>query len=138
MLLLEPLHCTADEIMQQGARNPTAVQRYLDCLSRGWLGQALIERYTYGESPDTPQGMLQTNGIIDEKFVEWLKPVKDEIKDDLREILEKGHDDMYEVERDLYKKTMENTDDPGKELLSELVEMIDKVLQVRQPADKSG
>ena len=47
--------------------------------------------------------MLQTNGIIDGKFVEWLKPVKDEIKDDLREILDKGHDDMMEVERDLYK-----------------------------------
>ncbi|THY94252.1 hypothetical protein D6C93_05398 [Aureobasidium pullulans] len=129
MLLLEPLHCIADEIMQQGARNPIAVQRYLDCLSRGWIGQALIERYTYGESPDIPQGMLQTNGIIDGKFVEWLKPVKDEIKDDLREILEKGHDDMMEVERDLYKKVMEDTDDPGKDLLSELVEMIDKGLQ---------
>ncbi|THW92566.1 hypothetical protein D6D15_03042 [Aureobasidium pullulans] len=129
MLLLEPLHCTADEIMQQGARNPTAVQRYLDCLSSGWLGQALIERYTYGESPDTPQGMLRIKSIIDGKFVDWLKPVKDEIKDDLREILEKGHDDMMEVERDLYKKAMEGTDDPGKELLSELVEMIDKGIQ---------
>ncbi|THY84911.1 hypothetical protein D6C95_08027 [Aureobasidium pullulans] len=129
MLLLEPLHCTADEIMQQGARNSTAVQRYLDCLSRGWLGQALIERYTYGESPDTPQGMLRIKSIIDGKFVDWLKPVKDEIKDDLREILEKGHDDMMEVERDLYKKVMKNTDDPGKDLLSELVEMIDKGLQ---------
>lgn len=137
MLLLEPLHCTADEIMQQGARNPAAVQRYLDCLSRGWLGQALIERYTYGESPDTPQGLLQTNGIIDGKFVEWLKPVKDEIKDDLREILEGGYEDMIAVERDIYKKAMEGTDDPGKELLSELVEMIDKGLQVRRPADKS-
>ncbi|THX38853.1 hypothetical protein D6D08_10705, partial [Aureobasidium pullulans] len=84
MLLLEPLHCTADEIMQQGARNPTAVQRYLDCLSSGWLGQALIERYTYGESPDTPQGMLRIKSIIDGKFVDWLKPVKDEIKGQLR------------------------------------------------------
>ncbi|OBW66080.1 MAG: Uncharacterized protein AUREO_038500 [Aureobasidium pullulans] len=129
MLLLEPLHCTADEIMQQGARNPTAVQRYLDCLSRGWIGQALIERYTYGESPDTPQGMLRIKSIIDGNLVDWLKPVKDEIKDDLREILEKGHDDMMEVERDLYKKAMEGTDDPGKELLSELVEMIDKGIQ---------
>ncbi|THZ67108.1 hypothetical protein D6C85_07904 [Aureobasidium pullulans] len=129
MLLLEPLHCTADEIMQQGARNPAAVERYLDCLSSGWLGQALIERYTYGESPDTPQGMLRIKSIIDGKFVDWLKPVKDEIKDDLRKILEKGHDDMMEVERDLYKKAMEGTDDPGKELLSELVEMIDKGLQ---------
>ncbi|THW71638.1 hypothetical protein D6D19_07212 [Aureobasidium pullulans] len=129
MLLLEPLHCTADEIMQQGARNPTAVQRYLDCLSRGWIGQALIERYTYGESPDTPQGMLQTNGIIDGKFVEWLKPVKDEIKDDLREILEGGYEDMIAVERDIYEKAMEDSNDPGKELLSELVEMIDKGLQ---------
>ncbi|THY15488.1 hypothetical protein D6D01_07893 [Aureobasidium pullulans] len=129
MLLLEPLHCTADEIMQQGARNPAAVQRYLDCLSRGWLGRALIERYTYGESPDTPQGMLQTNGIIDGKFVEWLKPVKDEIKDDLREILEGGYEDMIEVERDIYEKAMEDSDDPGKDLLSELVEMIDKGLQ---------
>lgn len=138
MLLLEPLHCTADEIMQQGARNPTAVQRYLDCLSRDWIGQALIERYTYGESPDTPQGMLQTNGIIDGKFVEWLKPVKDEIKDDLREILEGGYEDMIAVERDIYEKAMEDSDDPGKDLLSELVEMIDTGLQVRQPADKSG
>ncbi|THY70447.1 hypothetical protein D6C86_08479 [Aureobasidium pullulans] len=129
MLLLEPLHCTADEIMQQGARNPTAVQRYLDCLSDGWLGQALIERYTYGESPDTPQGMLQTNGIIDGKFVEWLKPVKDEIKDDSREILEGGYEDMIAVERDIYEKAMEDSNDPGKELLSELVEMIDKGLQ---------
>ncbi|THY09725.1 hypothetical protein D6D02_06703 [Aureobasidium pullulans] len=137
MLLLEPLHCTADEIMQQGARNPTVVQRYLDCLSRGWLGQALIERYTYGELPDTPQGMLQTNGIIDGKFVEWLKPVKDEIKDDLREILEGGYEDMIAVERDIHKKAMEGTDDPGKELLGELVEMIDKGLQVRRPANKS-
>ncbi|CAD0043236.1 unnamed protein product [Aureobasidium pullulans] len=111
MLLLEPLHCTADEIMQQGARNPAAVGRYLDCLSRGWLG------------------MMQTNGIIDGKFVEWLKPVKDEIKDDLREILEGGYEDMIQVERDIYRKTMEDTDDPGKDLLSELVEMIDKGLQ---------
>ncbi|TIA09596.1 hypothetical protein D6C81_08654 [Aureobasidium pullulans] len=73
--------------------------------------------------------MLQTNGIIDGKFVEWLKPVKDEIKDDLREILEGGYEDMIQVERDIYEKAMEDSDDPGKDLLSELVEMIDKGLQ---------
>ncbi|KAH0286553.1 hypothetical protein M436DRAFT_65509 [Aureobasidium namibiae CBS 147.97] len=129
MLLLEPLGCTAEEIMQQGARNFAAVQRYLDCLERGWLGQALIERYTYGELPETPVGMLQTNSIRDGIFVEWLKPIEDEIKDDLREVLRGGYDEMIGIERDIYAKAMENIDDPGRELLSQLVDMIDEGLQ---------
>ncbi|KEQ81704.1 hypothetical protein M438DRAFT_367596 [Aureobasidium pullulans EXF-150] len=106
------------------------IEEHIQKLADGYETiDALIERYTYGESPDTPQGMLQTNGIIDGKFVDWLKPVKDEIKDDLREILEGGYEDMIAVERDIYEKAMEDSNDPGKELLSELVEMIDKGLQ---------
>ncbi|KAG9599748.1 hypothetical protein KCU78_g3217, partial [Aureobasidium melanogenum] len=130
MLLLEPLHCTAEEIMQQGARNPTAVQNYLSCLARGWLGQALLERYTYTESPSTPAGMIQTNGIKDGRFMEWLKPISDEIKNDLRDLLKGGYTEDLVVERDIYFKAMElYVDDPGRELLGELVEMIDQGLQ---------
>jgi len=129
MLLLEPLGCTAEEIMQ-GARNFAAVHRYLDCLERGWLGQALIERYTYGQSPETPAGMLQTNSIRDGVFVEWLKPIEDEIKDDLRELLRGGYDEMIGIERDIYAKAMGNIEDPGRELLGQLVNMIDEGLQV--------
>jgi len=130
MLLLEPLGCTAEEIMQQGAKNLAAVQRYLNCLERGWLGQALIERYTYGQSPETPAGMLQTNSIRDGVFVEWLKPIEDEIKDDLREVLCGGYDEMIGIERDIYAKAMGNIEDPGRELLGQLVDMIDEGLQV--------
>ncbi|KAI4781374.1 hypothetical protein E4T52_03723 [Aureobasidium sp. EXF-3400] len=129
MLLLEPLHCTAEEIMQQGARNPTAVQNYLSCLERGWLGQALIERYTYTQSLSTPAGMIQTNGIKDGRFAEWLKPISDEIKDDLLDLLKGGYTEDLVVERDIYAKAMElYVDDPGRELLGELVEMIDRGL----------
>lgn len=131
MLLLEPLGCTYEDILlQHGASNPTSVQRYLNCLERGWLGQALIERYTYGQSPETPAGMLQTNSIRDGIFVEWLKPIEDEIKDDLRELLHGGHDEMVVIERDIYAKAMENIEDPGRELLGQLVDMIDEGLQV--------
>jgi hypothetical protein len=131
-LLLEPLGCTAEEIMQQGARNPAAVQRYIDCLERGWLGQALFERYTYGESPETPAGMLKTNSIQDGRFVEWFKPIEDEIKDDLRELLRGGYDKMLVTEPDIYTKAMEDNDDPGRELLCQLVHMIDQGIQVAQ------
>lgn len=127
MLLLEPLGCTAEEIIQ-GARDFAAVQRYLDCLEQGWLGQALIERYTYGQSPETPAGMLQTNSIRDGILFEWLKPIEDEIKDDLHELLHGGHDEMIVIERDTYAKAMENTEDPGRELLGQLVDMIDEGL----------
>ncbi|KER00073.1 hypothetical protein AUEXF2481DRAFT_34259 [Aureobasidium subglaciale EXF-2481] len=82
MILLEPLNSTAEEIIQQGAKNPAAAHRYINCLSRGWIGQALVERYTYDQSPDTPEGMIHTNGEQDGIFKEWLKPIKDEIKDD--------------------------------------------------------
>jgi hypothetical protein len=133
MLLLEPLGCTAEEIMQQGARNPAAVQRYIDCLERGWLGQALVERYTYGEFSGTLPGMLQTNSIQDGRLVEWLKPIEDEIKDDLRGLLRGGHDEMLVTERDVYAKAMEDIEDPGRELLRQLVDMIDQGLQVPHP-----
>ncbi|KAG9657832.1 hypothetical protein KCU64_g4929, partial [Aureobasidium melanogenum] len=134
MLLLEPLHCTAEEMMQQGARNPTAVQNYLSCLSRGWLGQALIERYSYTEVPSTPAGMIQTNSNIDGRRVEWLKPIQEEIKDDLRDLLKGGYTEELVVERDIYAKAMElHLDDPGRELLRGLVEMIDRSLEVLCP-----
>jgi hypothetical protein len=133
MLLLEPLGCTAEGIMQQGARYPAAVQRYIDCLERGWLGQALVERYTYGESPGTPAGMLQTNSIQDGRLVEWLKPIEDEIKDDLRGLLRGGYDEMLVTERDVYARATEDIEDPGRELLRQLVDMIDQGLQVAQP-----
>lgn len=130
MLLLEPLNCTAEEIMQQGAKNPAAVQRYLDCLKRGWLGQALFERYTYGESPETPVGMLRIKSMINGRFAEWLKPIEEEIKDDLRGILRGGHSEMTVIERDIYARAMGNIDDPRRELLGELVDMIDEGLRV--------
>lgn len=132
MLLLEPLHCTAEEILQGGARNSTAVQNYLSCLEKGWLGQALIERYTYTQPPSTPAGMIQTNAIIDGKLVEWLKPIEDEIKDDLRDLLKGGYTEELVTERSIYVKAMElHPEDPGRELLGELVEMIDEGLQVK-------
>ncbi|KAG9518611.1 hypothetical protein KCU93_g8345, partial [Aureobasidium melanogenum] len=140
MLLLEPLHCTAEEIIQSGARNPIAVQNYLSCLERGWLGQALIERYTYTKPPTnpptptpttTPAGTIQTNGTKDGRFVEWLKPISDEIKDDLLDLLKGGYTEDLVVERDVYAKAMElYVGDPGRELLGELVEMIDRGLRV--------
>ncbi|KAG9570675.1 hypothetical protein KCU71_g3986, partial [Aureobasidium melanogenum] len=140
LLLLEPLHCTAEQIIQSGARNPAAVQNYISCLERGWLGQALIERYTYTQSPTptttittntiTPAGMIQTNGIKDGRFVEWLNPISEEIKDDLRDLLKGGYTEDLIVERDIYAKAMElHRDDPGRELLGELVEMIDQGLR---------
>ncbi|KEQ66196.1 uncharacterized protein M437DRAFT_62423 [Aureobasidium melanogenum CBS 110374] len=130
MLLLEPLHCTAEEILQSGARNSTAVQNYLSYLEKGWLGQALIERYTYTQSPSTPAGMIRTNAIIDGKFIEWLKPIQDEIKDDLRDLLKGGYIEELVTERSIYAKAMEiYPDDPGRELLGQLVEMIDEGLQ---------
>jgi hypothetical protein len=137
-MLLEPLGGTAEEIIQQGARDPAAVQRYLDCLERGWLGQALVERYTYTQSPGTPAGMLQTNSIREGKLVEWLKPIEDEIKDDLREAIRGGYDEMIVVERDVYAKAMENTNDPRRELLGQLVDMIDEGLQVSQSDALNG
>ena len=131
MLLLEPLHCTAEEILQSGARNPAAVHRYLDCLSRGWLGQALIERYIYGEAPSTPAAMLQTNEIRNGEFVEWSKPIEQQIKDDLRELLSGRYTEELIVEREIYAKAVEyHLDDPGREFLGELVDMIDHGLQV--------
>jgi hypothetical protein len=133
MLLLEPLGCTAEEMMQQGAKNPAAVQRYIDCLERGWLGQALVERYTYGGSPGTPAGMLQTKSIQDGRLVEWLKPIEDEIKDDLRGLLRGGYDEMLVTERDVYAKAMEDLNDPGRGLLGQLIDMIDEGLQVAHP-----
>ncbi|KAH0345813.1 hypothetical protein KCU83_g7682, partial [Aureobasidium melanogenum] len=132
MLLLEPLHCTAEEIMQQGARNPASVQNYLRCLERGWLGQALIERYTYTQSLtlSNTKPMIQTNGIKDGRFMEWLKPFSEEIKDDLRDLLKGGYTEELIVERNIYAKAMElHRDDPGRELLGELVEMIDQGLR---------
>ncbi|KAG9762799.1 hypothetical protein KCU73_g1742, partial [Aureobasidium melanogenum] len=135
MLLLEPLHCTAEEIIQSGARNPIAVQNYLSCLERGWLGQALIERYTYTKPPTnpptptpttTPAGMIQTNGIKDGRFVEWLKPISDEIKDDLLDLLKGGYTEDLVVERDFYAKAMElYVDDPGRELLGKAEDIRD-------------
>ncbi|KAI5238544.1 hypothetical protein E4T43_07308 [Aureobasidium subglaciale] len=130
MILLEPLNSTAEEIIQQGAKNPAAAHRYIDCLSRGWIGQALVERYTYDQSPDTLEGMMHTNGIQDGIFKEWLKPIKDDIKDDLREALEGGYDEMIITDRDIYARAMTNVEDPGRELLRELVEVIDQGLQV--------
>jgi len=116
--------------MQQGAKNLAAVQRYLICLERGWLGQALIERYTYTQPPETPTGMVQIKSIRDGIFVEWLKPIEDEIKDDLRDLLRGGYDEMIGIERDIYAMAMANIEDPGRELLSQLVDMIDEGLQV--------
>lgn len=74
--------------------------------------------------------MLQTNSIRDGIFVEWLKPIEDEIKDDLRELIRGGYDEMIVIERDLYAKAMENIEDPGKELLGQFVDMIDEGLMV--------
>ncbi|KAI5207940.1 hypothetical protein E4T38_03001 [Aureobasidium subglaciale] len=130
MILLEPLNSTAEEIIQQGAKNPAAAHRYINCLSRGWIGQALVERYTYDQSPDTPEGMIHTNGEQDGIFKEWLKPIKDEIKDDLREALAGGYDEMIITERDIYAREMTNVEDPGREMLRELVEVIDQGLQI--------
>lgn len=131
MLLLEPLGCTyQDIVLRHGARNSAAVSRYLDCLDRGWLGQALIERYTYGQSPEAPAGMLQNFSVKDGKFVECWKPIQDEIKDDLRELLRGQLHQMIVVERNIYAKGMDNIDDPGRKLLGQLVEMIDEGLQV--------
>ncbi|KAG9664541.1 hypothetical protein KCU64_g600, partial [Aureobasidium melanogenum] len=140
LLLLEPLHCTAEQIIQSGARNPAAVQNYISCLERGWLGQALIERYAYTQSPTptttittnttTPAGMIQTNGIKDGRFVEWLKPISEEIKDDLCDLLKGEYTDELVVERNIYAKAMGlHRDDPGRELLGELVEIIDQGLR---------
>ncbi|KAH0279958.1 hypothetical protein KCU91_g1367, partial [Aureobasidium melanogenum] len=134
MLLLEPLHYTAEQIMQQGARNPTAVQDYINCLERGWLGQALIERYNYTQSPTTTTTtttpIIHTDGIKDGRSMEWLKPISEEIKDDLRDLLKGGYTDELVVERNIYAKAMGlHRDDPGRELLGELVEMIDQGLR---------
>ncbi|CAD0099824.1 unnamed protein product [Aureobasidium mustum] len=130
MLLLEPLHCTAEEILQGGARNPAAVHRYLDCLSRGWLGQALIERYTYGEPPSAPAGMLQTNRIRNGRLVEWLKPIEDQIKDDLSDLLKGGNIEDLVAEMHVYAKAMDNLDDPGRKLSRDLVVMLQLGLDV--------
>ncbi|KAK6008127.1 hypothetical protein QM012_000030 [Aureobasidium pullulans] len=131
LLLLEPLHCTAEEILSSGARNPTAVQSYLECLEKGWLGQALIERYTYGESPSTPAGMVQTNEIKNGEFVEWLKPISDQIKDDLRELSRgRGYSNDLVDERDVYSKALLlHPEDPGRNLLIEVVCMMDEGLK---------
>lgn len=74
--------------------------------------------------------MLQTNSIRDGIFVEWLKPIEDEIKDDLREVLRGGYDEMIGTERDIYAKATGNIEDPGRELLGQLVDMVDEGLQV--------
>jgi hypothetical protein len=62
-----------------------------------------------------------------------LKPIEEEIKDDLRGLLSGGHDEMLVTERDVYAKAMEDIDDPGRELLGQLVDMIDQGLQVAHP-----
>lgn len=134
LLLLEPLHCTAEEILQRGARNPVAVQNYLECLEKGWLGQALIERYSYTQAPSTPAGTLETNEIQDGRLVEWLKPISDEVKDDLRELLSGAYSKELVAERDIYSKALLlHPDDPGRNLLIEVVSMIDQGLQVFFP-----
>ncbi|KER00072.1 hypothetical protein AUEXF2481DRAFT_34257 [Aureobasidium subglaciale EXF-2481] len=47
MIFLDTFDQTAEETINRGVENEAAVHRYFDCLSRGWLGQAFIERYTY-------------------------------------------------------------------------------------------
>lgn len=131
MLLLEPLHCTAEEILERGARDPVAVQDYLDCLEKGWLGQALIERYSYTQAPSTRAGNLQTNA---EAQNDKLVKITDEMKDDLRDLLSGGYTKDLVVERDIYSKSLLlHRDDPGRNLLIEVVDMIDQGLKVFHP-----
>lgn len=130
LLLLEPLHSTAEEILQW-ANNPAAVHRYLDCLRRGWLGQAVRERYSFDNSASIPEGMLQTNSIqSDGTFVEWLEPIDDQIKEDLRGYISEN-DESIAVTRDAFIEGLQRTDDPGLDLLQELVEMMRVGLEVR-------
>jgi len=130
LLPLEPVNTPAEEILPW-AKNSAAVHRYVDCLHRGWLGQALRERYSFDDPEDTPRGLLRANCIqSDGKYVEWLKPINDQIKEDLHDCVEENHN-CIPVTRDTFVEGLRRTDDPGLELLQELVEMMGVNSKVR-------
>ena len=131
-LLVEPLHCTAEEILRCSGGSPAGVDRYLSCLEKGHLGQALIERYLYCQTLDAPEGMVwaewqEPDGTV----VRRWQPVKEEIKRELRGAIV-GEQDLVKADREAFVYVIENLEDPQVEFLRQLVEIIDVGLKVRR------
>ncbi|KAF7557971.1 hypothetical protein G7Z17_g248 [Cylindrodendrum hubeiense] len=95
------------------AHDRGAVQRYFEALDRGFIGQAIRERYTF-DGQVGPDGIVQGTGMrIDELVIS-----------DLQEVLD-DNDDRLEATQMVLSQGLANTDDPGIELVRTMVSMME-------------
>ncbi|KAH7160522.1 hypothetical protein B0J13DRAFT_541270 [Dactylonectria estremocensis] len=97
----------------RNAQDRGAVRRYFEALDRGFLGQAIRERYSF-------HGQIGSNGIVDgtgmhlnELIISYLQEYLDE------------NDDRLEATKTVLTEGLLNTDDPGIELVRQMVSMMD-------------
>lgn len=97
----------------KGARDRDAVQRYFEALDQDFLGQAIRERYAF-------DGQIGSDGVVGDTG----KQVDELIICDLQDFLDED-DDRIEPTRVLLQQGAGNVNDPGIELVREILSMIE-------------
>ncbi|KAF7544310.1 hypothetical protein G7Z17_g10054 [Cylindrodendrum hubeiense] len=97
----------------RNAQDRGAVQRYFEALDRGFLGQAIRERYSF-HGQLGPDGIVDSTGMhINELVISYLQEYLDE------------NDDRLEATKMVLTEGLVNIDDPGIELVRQIVSMMD-------------
>ncbi|KPM39758.1 hypothetical protein AK830_g6817 [Neonectria ditissima] len=97
----------------QNARDRGAVQRYFEALDRGFLGQAIRERYSFHGQIGSDDIVDGTGMRLNELIISYLQEYLDE------------NDDRLEATKAVLTEGLANTDDPGIELVRQMVSMMD-------------
>ncbi|KAH7145447.1 hypothetical protein B0J13DRAFT_524985 [Dactylonectria estremocensis] len=90
-----------------------AVQRYFEALDKGFLGQAIRERYAF-------DGHVGADGIVQDTGM----TIDELVTSDLQENLDED-DDRLEATQEVLTQGLANTDDPGVELVRTMISMMD-------------
>lgn len=102
-----------DADLARCAQDRGAVRRYFEALDKGFLGEAIRERYAF-------DGQVGPDGIVEDTEM----TVDELVVSDLQELLD-DDDDRLDNTRDFLSRGLVNTDDPGIELVRTMVGMID-------------